>query len=1663
MRIMIAALLMGFLFADSHVEKSSLPNQGIQETLLHIEKLGRYRIEVKSKTGCSLTLIDMMSGPFLSSGAPGGQDGQLDVFLDQGTYKIRCEAVDQGSGQMELSILDFKRQWLETPDEAEAFETELMDLEERSFWIHVDQQKTIRLEMMGRNLEDARIWYPGDWMDFSQPIVSMREAQAGKPMRHLEFVVNLNPGIYRVSCYGGKPMKWANEDGRHPLLIRQGSPEFGKTSRFTFKVSPFGLDCFRVSSEANFFQLRTSEKVTCRFECASWGENLTRFTYPFANEDMDPKSRTSTLTLRGSGGGENQWLRVQAEPGTECEVLFFEEIYETLFPREPETYLVSSVSSFEADDSLDLAAVLVHPDRDVPLEVEVPHLSAGSVFSREVNILDSSELFLYVEATGNYTITEQNGSNLCEYRWEPFFKYEGAEPSPFQLAGEPEPLAKGYYRLAINPRQKGIVHFSIKLHESSASTSQPQMTRSDFCFPDLKLPADSQQFTLMLNQRDGVSTGVDIRPVPVQLSKPLTLMLMPGEEIQIPCALSAMNVCKIDNPSISLFLLDRNGKKSISADSLGRIPNLPDDRFTLIIKGTAEKEWVTLSQVPVRQDAPDPMGLLDVTTSLPQLKGTESFFTDFSRNQRQAYMLEVKEPGLYRLETTGRLAMAVNVRTRLDTGLFYGTKNGTGRNALVQEYFKKGAYLILLDSLGQSMGRVGIHLKNQPLKEGPTLLDGSVEKAFFEAGSAIRYPVQIGEPGEYALETLGIGKEFPFRLEDSESWPMFKPGQSGKVRLKLEKGSYSYYTLAAPVESRRVTTLSAIRKTIPLEGKGPHDLVFKVPLDRVWRKGGPDIYHFSIPGKMPVQVSLSDGMLGALFLGEKEAGIIQGGEAVEMVLEAGQYRLEVTRDLEDDFFPYSISIETDVLAPGIPKVLSQFPAELDVVLGEDSLIDLESLGRVDVKARLLNEAGEEVFRQDDGDLDWNLSYSGRLMAGNYSLKLDRNGTINEDVKLTLKTRKEQRIEPQTLPLSWSGILGDQVLKIPFSVKRDQVVQFHDQATEDGSVMLALQKGNQVLGEHEGELWAPLKENETYILWVWNPMSRQRILDLDGKSVVPTGVDFSDRIILKADGLYQINPEAPFTLSLQGENRGLVASNSMEKVFGPLQNQIDSGPSGCWIKTSDQPCQLQPLRIDQGNMLTLKIGTIPAVLKKAASGFQLFSISSSGLELAGTDGRIQGQPYWRAMAMLKGQTWVAALGNMEALTLWNPRSGAVTERATVKWHRLSEANQGDLSSVSNLPGQLNPGECHLFNMNSLDMYASVICDAGLILVTGDTNAVTSLRVAENMNQEWPLSNLPGWVRMINAGQSIAKYQFLTSEFPRDIQLKWQQDSGLEFWVDTPGEFEVELESSQPVWGFGSLKSLQFLSLEGELLESFPLIAQNTVLRGSLKLQGKAGLISLWAARPGFEKIQLVGAREKAILQEVSPGLNTILSEPGKWRLPVEQAGWYIFHLKGSSLLAIQNSLGSQLDEFPTKKNGDRIVYFEPGIYTISARSAGAGSGATSWRYNRLEPLSLKEGQDEPEWFLASEQWHSYEFEVQSRSPIGLGLVSDSQAFKGFLFGPDHKLIVQNSFIYKKLAPGNYMFLVTLEGPPQRYQPRILGLNERMDIPEAVMKSYMEEGQ
>lgn len=239
---------------------AELPATGRKDTLLTVDRFGRYSVRVESSQGSSVAVIDRMAGSLGTSGEAGRENGRLDLFLDRGQYKITVGNAAKGSGKVKVQARGFLADRA-APRlvETRLLEESLDDLEQVSYWLEIGERRGVRLEAAGRNLADLRLWREGSWLEGVEPRCAQIQPVVGQPLLRCRLATILEPGLYLLTAYGGVAQPWAEGSDAHPFYLRWGEPRLPETGRRRYTVSPFGEDHFRLPDNVNFFRVELPE------------------------------------------------------------------------------------------------------------------------------------------------------------------------------------------------------------------------------------------------------------------------------------------------------------------------------------------------------------------------------------------------------------------------------------------------------------------------------------------------------------------------------------------------------------------------------------------------------------------------------------------------------------------------------------------------------------------------------------------------------------------------------------------------------------------------------------------------------------------------------------------------------------------------------------------------------------------------------------------------------------------------------------------------------------------------------------------------------------------------------------------------------------------------------------------------------------------------------------------------------------------------------------------------------------------------------------------------------------------------------------------------------------------------------------------------------------
>ena len=1325
-----------------HLEQTEFAAHGKHETLLHIAAPGRYSLQAKSDQGTEIEIVDRMAGPFAAAGSAGEQDGRLDLLLDKGIYKIRLRSHEEGVGTLTLAVHPFvvigSSDKLLSPDAYQIKSGSLEDLQQQSFWLHLKKRQILRLEAIGRNLKDCRLWRDGVWLEDIKPNFSTYEPVSGQPMGYAEFYHDLNPGIYRLTFYGGAALAWADDSGEHPFSLRMGYRQLGSSGKQIITLSPFGREAYVAPAATDFFQISRADKKETTLSVKRWQDKASRHGGR-AQASITKESRSPWAVVQTPEKMGKKWVSVQGNPGDRVVLTYFLDDRE--FSIKSGDYWISSLHSAEGQDAIDVTGIISHPKQKTPVDSQVLPVGLSTpLVTGKFNLLGDTSLFLKLEDAGTYVIEEDKASGVRgRYRIEPFMVRppRNYRSPPFQSPGRALELTQGFYKLTIRPDEsKGVLSFVLRQKDGAVGdfqTSPPAARKQSLLLPNVILPQRRESYTLRRNRRHNVATGIIIRSLPMDLSEPLPITLNPGQSVPVFTRIRQGATLVVERDKETPFLLTTDTTKwpAVAVDSI-----LLTGLYQFNLKNSgAETTLFTLKTIPAKP--PSELTFEALKNQLkqpkpfPHLTEQEPLYVDFKREQKQHFTLIVEEPSLYRLETSGRLATQLTVRTALITQLFTAKQNGIGRNALVQQYLRPGVYQITVQTQGQSRGRAGIHLRRTPLNLQGELTVGSVKKAHLKPDAALRYTLTIDEPGQYRLRTLGLGsKIFAHRLEDKEEWPLTVPGGWRTTSQRFEPGVYYYYSLPRPVASKRITTLMRRAKKQERVGKGPHPIAFNETVKMIWREEEdrpPDIFTTEITAPVDVTIHLSGGMEGVIYLrGEAGEGrIITGGSAWKDTLQLGQYEIAVKSVKEDNLLPYTLRMETSQLIPGLRQAV-ELPANLTVRLGKPGIVDLFSFGKTDVKTSLWDETGTRLLGQnDDMPNDWNFRISQRLASGRYLLKLIPVGRNYGTVEIAMKFREQYAIPERGFPpFTVEENVGEEVLVVPFKIDKTHslvgvTVNTSQSLTGNGTIELgvALLEGARTL--YEGKIddaqastfYIPLQAETSYqiLLWGLGDFTGEVMLDVAPLTVKPVSVLRGQTELLwppYAEPIALVLTKAHQKSYWARESTGapLRFSSTLERPFEDVTDApvvMNNGRG--WLILSPyektQRLTLEPFALATGTIKTVELGQLPLAfdLENENDGPLLLEVDSIGGQIGAmtytSEDQFGSKFHWGGMGMAPSTTVAAVPGKGQyRAKIWQTCEMVETEKVHLSTQTFRIGRTGKVWPNALVRGATHARQC-----------------------------------------------------------------------------------------------------------------------------------------------------------------------------------------------------------------------------------------------------------------------------------------------------------------------------------------------------------------------------------
>ena len=1703
------------------LSKTTLPARGRQEAILTVTRFGRYAVTARSEQGVSLQLVDRMAGPGPINGKSGERDGRLDLFLDQGEYKIVASADRKGSGSVTLAAREFTERNAPQPPllvEQKLVNAALDDFTQLSWWIAIDERRPVALEAAGRNLADLRLWKDGGWLVDTVPVAQMVTPKVGQPLAIRRLATTLEPGLYLLTAYGGPSEPWAEESADHPFHLRFGIPKLAEAGRRRHTVGPFGTDRFLVPGGATYFRMELPEARPAEMTVGDFD----------AEHPFQPGGSTAAVTKQSlppvaelSASHQPEKLHVvtvTAPAGQPYLLQHFEALNDYIFSKSGD-YWLSTIHSGDPADSVDATAVVVRAwtlgerDRHMePFVEQVVELDQKTSWARRANLLAPLTVFVRVKTTGRYEIL--SSGTAAEFRFEPFFTWRPDHYSPPSFRGSASKwdLDAGYYVLTARPEKKGILDVLVrpvsmldvvleKLNLDRRADARPVQAAAQF--PTVSLDANSS-YHVYINEQPQVKSGLVLRALPLDLTEALPMALKPGETISVPFLATEAGVLSgvaEDGAALSISVDGGPATKAASVDAA---------RHTVTVRSNfAKTAIVSIRLEPVRLASATPLPpisaeLLAQLPRFPVLNDSAPHFFDLARGEVRTFLVDAAQPALYRLETTGLLATAGNLRSRTVTSFLKNAGNGVGRNFQIQSYLRSGDYQLSVSPLEPSAGHAGLTLGKTALAEGGELSNGIPARGALPAGQAVQYTFRVPKAGTYTVRAMGLGHQFRGRLEDGDGWPIVAPNGPANYNQRFEAGSYRLIVLPEPVGSRVVTLLQRAAPALTFAGHGPHTLPLQRRVENLWMEPAegsprePDAWQFSLPAAADLSIELTDGMEGDISRVARDGKMEQVAAVPAQKgwkgrLEKGNYRLAAVSSRINSSLPYKIAVWPEPLVAGLVRDVTA-PASLPVSVGSDGLVELSSFGSTDVRGRLYDASNRLVASNDDRPGDWNFLLAGRLAAGMYRLRVDPVGAARARTTLMMEVPEETQEKPLTLPAAPSVSLASTVHVFPLVLEKGaKLLAVSARSAENVGVALEVEEHGawRALGSRLGKsvrLETPLGEGARHRLRLWSADRRGAEARLSVSAASParsaeaqlqSGLALSRIPGASAGlGIAAVAVDRPGLFRMEDGGGALRFCAAVEELCEDAEGLVASAPGTLWL-VKDLP--------ETSAAATVRASRV--VLQPGAEHAAIFSVAlrrpvdcdlaaGKGGPVLVTARSASGQPGVaivsgaattasdiRGMAARPRAAVAVALSGGRAARVW--AAGPESEGLEVRLSQLAfAAPSREKAGWGPLSGSLSGITARAFDLPAGWKRVRLALPEGIVAALGNNDEIVSLHWAGERFEE-TVDSTASRLTLLHTRES--EDHFSAEALPVEASA-----ATAPLAPGTPFERAMDragwVRLSVPAAAGGRPLALHVRGASGEpiFISAAGMVSRGNDIDagaggGVLAAPHAQGVLLAWLDRldapgEGLWGDAKAGAARDVKIPAVVPLEGTALS------LRLSPPGPVMLHVRSATPAVTRLTRGNAPAEIDVHTEGcDLDVYLPGGPFEIGLRPL---SGRTFWGSVELtatQVLPTSEGLG-PEVLLPSGGTRGFSFEVTRHGPVGLGVRADADVVETTLWSADGKKLGTGIVQMPQLAPGTYVLAIHAPSGsrPVSARPAVAGIRPpSLDPPDEVIQSYVAQ--
>ncbi|MDP2271673.1 MAG: hypothetical protein Q8K32_13125 [Archangium sp.] len=1725
----------------------SVPGTGRQEVLLSLDAPAALHLSARSAAGTSCTVIDRVRGPFATNGNVGGANCEVDLLLDAGQYKVRLESPKRGKGPVTISATPFQELNASAPRliPGSGVLTTLKPRQQATFWISMKERGVPWVRISGRHAGDVRLWKNGEWLEPTQPWRQQFSPRPGQPMHEWWLDSQLEAGEYQLVVYGRDSTTITGSSVDDSLTVETGFRTGPVEHSIGFTLPASGV--FAVAVPSDFFAgvltldsapsstvelqaIRANVRAAsaaCRIEKGSLA--------PECSTLIDGRGSLSALLVRGPPGtrGHLEWASYRSDGSVAGFGGYYGPSTTRLdFKASKGSYFVGVHDLPNDTDSAPLGCQLEQlvPNGDIAAIVarSVPSIGDGEKLEREFNY-DSGAVIWFEVKGGNvfqrvglssrrFRIATRGGrKSTCEvYKVEDQGKLKRLSQSKAEGVECNELLAldPGIYQLQLSGGLSGVESLSIA--PEGDPSAKAIVAKGGCVIPSVAL--ENAFYRLTLNRQGTIAVrGLTVQPLPLTASEPLHLQLDGKQTITVPIAFtSALTVRASGGTAFGCAL------KAGALPKSGNDCNVPaaTDMLTLTNPGDQPVN-LTLSRPGAVPALSSPVSYQPTLTPMARITPDVPTFFDFGVNQTQAVMFDVAAAGLYNVTTQGLLSTDCRLRTPVIDDVAQNQGGGRGRNCLIQTYLQKGRYLFTATTTGSSKGRGAMTLSKRPVREFAGITGEGEQYFRVEGNDLVQQKLTVKAEGPYELGTSSQSSSSMLcRIDDPEGWPIEAVPSACVGTRELKAGTYLWTQLPLTVESMRRTQLRKVRPAVTLTGNKPHKVEYFTWYTAELGTDGKDEFLFNLEGETQLDVVLTGGMQGRIFLlekdktpkavevvppmqpsdsgegdsyesesgeGEQEAPPEREGEysegegeeaepqtapvevaqaraappppsGVKLTLPAGQYKLLTEHSRGDVGVTYQLHFGSATLLPGMTRVLPA-PSIIPLLIPRDGTLRLRTEGEVDVRCRLLDEKGRLVFEGSENGSDWNCAVAEPVLKGKYTLLLESETQRPGETKLTvsLPTVEDKGPLVEGTKLTLAGAVVS--FAVPLAEK-DAVQEISVRAQGKTPLSCALETAEGFVLHRKSRV-----SDCTLLVRPQLQKFRVRLWTTDGSAAVITSLR-TRPISTASAGTVSGDSASAVNIPRAGRYRTSAqifciggTETGLLRACGP-EVSLEAG-STVFSGVGTKP---QPLPLDENvasaddKAISLPLSRQPfvQVVKAGAKSIFLIEARVQHGERAGPSCAFDGAGAVRERR--DASCFAASRAGMETTSrLWSPSEQDIDTRVVRRAVTLPEKAEALTTGRKRVTFK-DVGRFSLPKNSRARLEVTLPKDAWAVLID-DAGGAMDLCAPTGDLRRCVLTGQGGSVVLISpAGQADVTTVLLEGGAPAVAFTGLYEDS-----PRTPGTVRLSVPPND---------SERMATVDGALRCTIALSDGTRVASCKVKVPAKSGAelliehgvgpLRAMVHTPGREKWARMGIELPVVPGAALTSSVAVPLQSGRIDRTLvldKEAVVRVAAESGVCGLFRGNDLLS-VDGLDTGCELVRVL--SPGTYRLLVRPFAGRVQPGSLRWTADPVTQLAEGVSAEDW-LAPGEVRLFRFDTANKGKLGLGVQAKSELLECAVYNDGYQLVGEGCHQYLALDKGR--FLLTVRNPPApgavplAFKPVLLGLSgEKNDVPEEYLREF-----